>query len=117
MVLAFWRGWNDSRSHSDFVRESRVVRELKGRPFVLIGFSHRDQSEPGFSLPLTRPDGSEAVPADGPILERLGVRSFPQTIVIDANGVVCMRCVDGRFLGEYIRGLVNDAEGRSKVKN
>ena len=30
------------------------------------------------------------MPADGPILERLGVRSFPQTIVIDAGGVVCM---------------------------
>ena len=117
VVLAFWRDRDHWPSQRDFEHESEVVRELKGRPFALIAFSHKDPSETGFSLPFTRPDGSEAVPADGPILERLGVRSFPETIVIDAEGVVCMRCRDGRFLGEYVRGLVKDAEGRDKVKN
>ena len=48
-------------------RESEAMRELKGQPFVLIGFSHKDPGETGFSFPFKRPDGSEAVPAVGPI--------------------------------------------------
>jgi hypothetical protein len=114
VVFAFWSDWDDSLSHRAFLRDAQLAPEMKGRPFVLLGFSHKVADRPIFSLAFARPDGSETVHVDGPIRERLGVRRFPATIVIDADGVLCLQCGDSLLLGGgYLRSLVAETEAKS----
>lgn len=85
VVLSF-REKGDDLTDRQATRLARLAARLKGRPLAVVGVS-----------------------SDSPIAERFGVRRFPSTIVVDADGIVRFQCGWSPLVGDYIEGLVAQA--------
>jgi hypothetical protein len=93
--------------------ERSLVEHMEGRPFALLGINCDEEmqtvEQAGFRdhMPWRNwwnGSGSESCTA------RYGVRSFPTTYVLDANGVVRYRNLRGAELEQAAETLVRELE-------
>ncbi len=89
VVLSFRRK-GDDLSRRDAAYLAGIAARLKDRPLVLVGLPH-----------------------DGPVAAQFGLRRFPSTVVIDTAGTLRLQCGWSPLLGDYIEGLVMQAEAKA----
>ena len=93
--------------------ERSLVEHMEGRPFVLLGINCDGEQEVVQQASLRNHlpwrnwwDGDGLVPARN----RYGVRSFPATYVLDANGVIRYRNLRSPELEQATEALVRELE-------
>jgi hypothetical protein len=99
--------------------ERSLVEQMQGRPFALLGINCDAEKEVVQQVDLRNYmpwrnwwDGDGGVRITG----RYGVRGFPTTYVLDANGVIRYRNLRGAELEQAAEKLVRELErGPDKV--
>jgi thiol-disulfide isomerase/thioredoxin len=97
VVLNFWATWCGP-CMALVPRERSLVERLKGRPFALIGVDG-DEDKIGAKR-VAQQEGMtwrsfwDGGPAQGPIITRWGIHSWPTIYVIDHEGVIRFQAVD-----------------------
>jgi hypothetical protein len=93
--------------------ERSLVEQMQGRPFVLLGINCDGDREIVQQVSLRHQlswrnwfDGDGSVPVSA----RYGVRSFPATYVLDANGVIRYRNLRSPELEQAAEMLVRELE-------
>jgi hypothetical protein len=93
--------------------ERSLVEQMQGRPFVLLGINCDGDREMVQQVSLRHQlswrnwfDGEGSVPVSA----RYGVRSFPATYVLDANGVIRYRNLRSPELEQAAEMLVRELE-------
>jgi hypothetical protein len=88
---------------------------MEGRPFALLGVNCDNERETLQQVSFTNQitwlnwwNGG----AKGPLTAKYGVKSWPTTLVLDANGVVRYRGVPGAAMDQVVEKLVLAEESR-----
>jgi AhpC/TSA family len=99
--------------------ERSLVEQMQGRPFALLGINCDDDKEVVQQVSLRNHlpwrnwwDGDGSVPVSA----RYGVRSFPATYVLDANGVVRYRNLRSPELEQAAEKLVRELEQQNSLR-
>lgn len=89
VALSFWAGWCPP-CRAMFPHEIKLVDEMKGRPFVLLGVNGDNTPEQGLAVSEKAKLNFRSFHGgrDGPIVSQYGLEGWPTTFVIDATGVV-----------------------------
>jgi len=92
--------------------ERSLVKEFKGRPFAIVGVNSDSKDR----LKELVKDGTTTwrnftnVQADGTISTTWGVRGWPTLYLIDHNGVIKHKGLNGDKMEEAIKEMVAEAE-------
>jgi hypothetical protein len=93
--------------------ERSLVARMEGRPFVLLGVNCDKEPETiqhvGFRDQINWRNWWNGG-VKGAFTARYGVDSFPATFVLDANGVIRYRNLQGQALEQAVETLLREAE-------
>jgi peroxiredoxin len=115
VVLTFWATWcGPCMNQVPF--ERKLMERMKGKPFVLLGVN-ADPKKDGLEKAMKDAgiewrswfDGSPP----GPIASRWDIRGFPQTFVIDADGVIRHIHLFQKQLDDAVDELIKEMESKT----
>lgn len=115
VVLTFWATWcGPCMSQVPF--ERKLMERMKGKPFVLLGVN-ADPKKDGLEKAMKDAgiawrswfDGSPP----GPIASRWDIRGWPQTFVIDADGVIRHIHLFQKQLDDAVDELIKEMESKT----
>ena len=95
--------------------ERSLVQKLKNRPFAVLSVSYDFEKEP---LQTAIKEGLVTWPCwwesreDGPIHQSWRVNEIPSVFVIDAEGIIRARELEGRALDEAVERVIKEQEAR-----
>ncbi len=90
VVVLTFREQGNEPSDRQAARLAQRAARLKGRPLSVVD-----------------------LPSDSPVAARFGVRRFPSTIVIDADGILRFMCGWSPLISDYVECLVTQAEAKA----
>ncbi len=115
VVLSFWATWcGPCMAQVPF--ERKLMERMKGKPFVLLGVN-ADPKKDGLETAMKDAgiewrswfDGSPP----GPIASRWDIRGFPQTFVVDADGVIRHIHLFQKQLDDAVDELIKEMESKT----
>ena len=112
VLLCFWGDWCED-CQADYDHYRSLVQQLDGKPFVIVGVNSDPSRE--HALQLTKDEnlswrnfwnGSEG--KDGPISTDWCVNLWPTTYLIDKEGVIRRKNLQGAVLDKAIEALMKE---------
>ena len=101
-----------------YPHERSLVKKLENEPFVLVGMNSEESPEKFKAAAgreqITWPCFFDGGGTDGPIATKWGVRSWPTTFVIDAEGIIRYRDVRGEQMDQAVDALLKEMKEKTK---
>lgn len=116
VAIVFWSTWCGP-CMAMVPHERELVKRMEGRPFVLLGVNGDDDRAKAKEVATKEGITWRSIwngGAEGGIVERMGVRSWPTIYVLDGEGVIRYKNVYEKSLDEAVERIVAEAETRRK---
>jgi thiol-disulfide isomerase/thioredoxin len=112
VVVTFWASWC-RYCLEKFPHEQALVQRYQGRPFAFLGVNNDEDHAAAYKVIASHGINWRNWQTSGthdPINQRWGVKEWPTTCVIDANGIIRYTRVSGVQLENAIEALLAEAE-------
>jgi thiol-disulfide isomerase/thioredoxin len=117
VVLVFWGSWCGPCMR-EVGHERELVERLKDKPFALLGVNCGEDKESALKAAtaekMTWPNWYDGGPADGLIVKRYHISSYPTIFVLDAQGNIQQKGILGSALDKAVDGLLAELETKGR---